>query len=187
MERRFGACATGSTVGSLRAIGPRRTSRPNRPFCQSTLWYHSNRDNPKVLFSFASPVADQPSRRFARIAKPLAPMVNRPLTSPPLSSRHAASPQARIRFHEPRRPRSVSANRARARRALAVRAPDRIARRRRARPAADQPVGRRAAASDPAVRRPGLAGAPRRFRPLSAQPRHAALSRGRGRLDQPPL
>ena len=50
-----------------------------------------------------------------------------------------------------------------------------------------QSVGRRAAASDPALRRPGAAGASQRFRPLSGQQGHRRLPQGRRRLARPAL
>ena len=73
------------------------------------------------------------------------------------------------------------------RRALAVRAAARAAGRHPAGQARDQSVGRRAAASDPAVRRAGAAGASQRFRPLSGQQGHRRLPPGRRRLARPPL
>ena len=76
---------------------------------------------------------------------------------------------------------------ARHRLALAVRAAARADRPLPAGPVRDQPGGRRAAASDPAVRRPGHRRACQRVRPLSGQqgPRRVRR-RGRG-LARPPL
>ena len=83
----------------------------------------------------------------------------------------AASP---ARFRQGRRP-------------LAVRAAARAVGRHQAGQAGDQSLGRRAAASDPAVRRPGAAGPSQRFRPLSGQQGHRGLPQGRRRLARPAL
>ena len=73
------------------------------------------------------------------------------------------------------------------RRALAVRAAARASGRHQAGQARDQSFGRRAAASDSAVRRAGAAGASERFRPLSGQQGHRRLPQGRRRLARPAL
>ena len=76
---------------------------------------------------------------------------------------------------------------ARHRLALAVRAAARTDRPLPAGPVRDQPGGRRAAASDPAVRRPGHRRACQRVRPLSGQQGPRRVRRRGRRLARPPL
>ena len=139
------------------------------------------------------------SRRKARLMAPdpvgraAAPMVNHALTSPPLWWRKAPCggrfrrPHVESMARNDRRPPHRPSRPEQGRRPLAVRAAARTAGRHRARQAGDQPLGRRAAASDSALRRTGAAGASQRFRPLSGQQGHRRLPQGRRRLARPAL